>query len=401
MRLGPSPKKYLFDGHRIVDPKTTLQRVEPLCKIAGITRIADITGLDRVGIPVYSSIRPSAESGAVSVYNGKGATKEQAKVSAIMEGLERYSAEQKDREVVRAKPDEMLSSRYAIHPSDLILPKTSLFHVDFQSIAWVEGVELNEMERIWVPANAVFHPYTSRLDMTLFRSNTNGLASGNSLEEAVLHGLCEVIERDAWSICEVKRCVKSDLSFDAENGLVYDLVQKFESQGIRIHMKELTSDIGIPTIGVAADDWQTKDPTLLVMGIGTHLNPHVAAIRALTEAAQSRVTQIHGAREDTINARFRQKLGYEKTKSINRMWFSNSGNEKKVSEIDRLDSMDIYDDILFVLDQLKKRGFRKVIAVDLTREELGVPVVRIIVPGLEVFAMDEERVGRRLMEATT
>jgi ribosomal protein S12 methylthiotransferase accessory factor len=400
MKLGPSPKRYLFDGHRIVDPWTTLQRVEPLCKIAGITRVADITGLDRVGIPVYSSIRPYAESGAVSVYNGKGATKEQAKVSAIMEGLERYSAEQKDRKVVRAKLDDMLSSRYAIHPSDLILPRASLFHLEYQPIAWVEGVELNEMERIWVPANAVFHPYASHLDMPLFRSNTNGLASGNSLEEAVLHGLCEVIERDAWSICEAKRRVKADLFLDVENGLVYDLIQKFESQGISIHMKELTSDIGIPTIGVAADDWRTKDPKLLVMGIGTHLNPYIAAIRALTEAAQSRVTQIHGAREDTINARFRQKLGYEKTKSINSIWFSSSGREKKISEIDRLDTKDIYDDILFVLDRLRKEGFKKVIAVDLTRRELGVPVVRIIVPGLEVFAMDEDRVGQRLVEAT-
>lgn len=400
MKLGPSPKKYIFDGHRIVDPRTTLQRVEPLCKVAGITRIADLTGLDRVGIPVYSSIRPSAESGAVSVYNGKGATREQAKVSAIMEGLERYSAEQKDRKVIRARLDEILSLKYAINPIDLILPRASIFHLEHQPIAWVEGIELNEMERIWVPANAVFHPYASHLDMPLFRSNTNGLASGNSLEEAVLHGLCEVIERDAWSICEAKRSVKSDLLLDVENGLVYDLIQKFESQGISIHMKELTSDIGIPTIGVAADDWRTKDPTLLVMGIGTHLNPFIAAIRALTEAAQSRVTQIHGAREDTISARFRQKLGYEKTKSINSMWFSKSGKEKKISEIDCLDTKDIYDDILLVLDRLKKAGFKKVIAVDLTRRELGIPVVRIIVPGLEVFAMDEDRAGQRLLGET-
>ncbi|MEM2943834.1 MAG: YcaO-related McrA-glycine thioamidation protein [Methanomassiliicoccales archaeon] len=396
LQLRSTPKKYLYDGHRAVDPSITLKRIEPLCKVAGITRVADITHLDRVGIPVYSSVRPSAETGAISIYNGKGATKDQAKVSAIMEGLERYSAELGNREIIRATLDDMQSSKHVINPRELILPHRAMHYLEFEKIAWIEGIDLGEMESIWVPAAAVFHPYAPKLDIPLFRSNTNGLASGNSIEEAILHGLCEVVERDAWSICEAHRCVKADLVLDTETGLVHDLVQKFESQGISIHMKDLTSDIGIPTIGVAADDWKTRDATLLVMGIGTHLNPNIAAIRALTEAAQSRVTQIHGAREDTVRAKFRQRLGYERTKAINSMWFSDSGKRIALSEMPPLDTLDIYEDIMIVLEKIKQRGFKKIIVVDLTRQELNIPVVRVIIPGLEVFALDEERYGPRL-----
>ncbi|MCK7501322.1 MAG: YcaO-like family protein [Comamonadaceae bacterium] len=81
-------------------PEETLRAgARPRLPAAGITRVADITNLDRIGIPVFSSIRPMADRGAISVYNGKGATPTEAKVSAMMEGLERYSAEVRDREL--------------------------------------------------------------------------------------------------------------------------------------------------------------------------------------------------------------------------------------------------------------------------------------------------------------
>ncbi len=96
MRLTSRPKVDDGDGQRSTTAEETLRRVEPLTKKAGITRVADITRLDRIGIPVFSSIRPEAGTGAISVYNGKGLTETQARVSAIMEGIERYSAELRD-----------------------------------------------------------------------------------------------------------------------------------------------------------------------------------------------------------------------------------------------------------------------------------------------------------------
>lgn len=393
MRLGPAPKTYTVDGHRTVDPSTTLRRIEPLCKVAGITRVADITSLDRIGIPVFSSIRPVAETGAITVYNGKGATKEQAKVSAIMEGLERYSAEAKEKGIVRDFVEGMLATGNALDPRELIIPRAAEFHLMHQPLAWVKGVELNRMEEMWVPASAVFHPYRSRLDMPLFRTNTNGLASGNVLEEAVFHGLSEVIERDAWSLVEAVKDT-GPLVSGVEDGLAAELLEKFARAEVEVRIKDITSDIGVPTIAAASDDLRLKDPALLTIGMGTHTSAEVAVLRALTEVAQSRLTQIHGAREDTTTADFRREIGYERTKRLNRHWFVDSGTEQ-FSQIRSQDSEDFLDDIRLMLKRLEDAGMDRAIVVDLTREEIGVPVVRVIVPGLEMSAVDPDRRGHR------
>src|SRR5512136_3298856 len=103
MKLGSCIKRYKDDTHRALPPEETERRIEAKMPAAGITRVADITNLDRIGIPVFSSIRPMADRGAISVYNGKGATPVEAKVSAMMEGLERYSAEVQDRELMLSR----------------------------------------------------------------------------------------------------------------------------------------------------------------------------------------------------------------------------------------------------------------------------------------------------------
>ena len=201
MKLKSRIKKYKKDTHRAVSPEETLSRIESKMRVAGITRVADITNLDRIGIPVFSSIRPTAEGGAISVYNGKGATPVEAKVSAMMEGIERYSAEVHDRELVTGKFSELSRSENALDPDELILPEQSDHD---QSIPWVTGYDLVNDEDIFVPASAVFHPLSDRYTQIL-RTNTNGLASGNEIEEAIFHGLSEVIERDAWSLVEKSR----------------------------------------------------------------------------------------------------------------------------------------------------------------------------------------------------
>lgn len=396
MKLGPSPKLATTEGDRSVHPSETLVRVEPLMKVAGITRLADITDLDRVGIPVYSAIRPSAEGGAISVYNGKGRTKEEAKVSALMEGFERYSAEVRGFNIVRKGVEEFRADHNAIDPMDLILTPASAYRLMKQPVGWVKGADLNEVGETWVPASAVFHPYVSKHDLALFRTSTNGLASGNNLEEAILHGLCEVIERDAWSLAEGRRRMNGDIILP-EDGPARELVDKFVTKGIEIHLKNLTSDIGVPTIAAAADDVIMQDPALLTLGIGTHLDPQIAALKAILEVAQSRLTQIHGAREDTVKGEHSRKLGYERMKRINKMWLTESGPSVSLSDLPKLDTDDIYDDLQVVRSRLNSRGFKSTVVVDLTRRELGIPVVRVIVPGLEVFAIDEDRVGPRMM----
>lgn len=393
IRLGPCRKEYAKETQRAVPPEETRDRVRVRLPAAGITRIADITNLDRIGIPVFSGIRPTAGEGAISVYNGKGATPVEAEVSAMMEGIERYSAECGGTSLITARYADLAGKENVLDPADLILPARAPAD---QPLPWVTGYDIAREEEILVPAHAVFHPLPATAGR-LFRTNTNGLASGNTLEEAIFHALMEVVERDAWSIVETLRATGPEVTGIAD-GLAAELLEKFAAASIEVRIKDITSDIGIPTFAAVADDVLLKDPTLLTIGMGSHTNAEIAALRALTEVAQSRLTQIHGAREDTDTADIRKKIGYERTKRLNRHWFAEAEG-REISTISSFDSDDFLTDITYTVSMLEKAGLDRVIAVDLTRPEIGIPVVRVIVPGLEVSAMDQERVGARCRDA--
>lgn len=390
------PVKYYKGTHRAINPSQTISKVENKLKKAGVTRVTEITHLDRVGIPVYSAIRPSAQDGAVSIYAGKGATTEQAKASAIMEAFERYSAEKQDidqNKIIKGTFNEMEN---ALKPSSLILPRRLQKNPDETRLEWIESINIKTEEKILIPANAVYHPYQTNEESHIFKSNTNGLASGNIIEEAVFHGMTEVIERDAWSLFETyKKRVEINAS-KSDNSIITDILKRFHDVGIDIKLIDLTADISVHTVAAVADDTVLKDPALLTMGVGTHLDPEIAVIRALTEVAQSRATQIHGTREDTVRATFMRKAGYERMKRINSHWFGETDQSINIKSMKNRCSSSFKKDIEITIKQLQKCGIEDVLFVDLTRKEVEIPVARIIIPGLEVMAIDPDRVGDRV-----
>jgi ribosomal protein S12 methylthiotransferase accessory factor len=394
MILRSVKKRYKEGTHRARLPNETLEWLEEIYSKADITRVADITGLDRIGIPVFTAMRPLAAEGAITVYTGKGHTPQEAKISAIMEAIERFSGEPRDIGMVKGSYEALCKSYRVLDPFTLNLPKLRRYSHN-ENLEWVQGHSLISGEEIFVPAEAVFHPY--RRENQLFRTNTNGLATGNVIEEAILHGLLEVIERDAWSLFELGVIKGKDLQVEHCN-LAGELLRKFRDASVQVYIKNITSDIGIPTIAVAIDDEVTKDPALLSLGVGSHLVPEVALVRALTEAAQSRLTTIHGTREDTYKAVFARRIGYERMKRLNRRWFEESDEKTKMSELEGFDSDDVLEDIRYIINKLREAGLNELIVVDLTRREVSVPAVRVIVPGLEVYALDKERIGRRALE---
>jgi ribosomal protein S12 methylthiotransferase accessory factor len=368
--------------------------VEGKLKYAGVTRIAEITHLDRIGIPVYSAIRPGAAEGAVSIYAGKGATKSQAKASAMMEAFERYSAE-----LQKMDSKKIISIPYhaekCIEPSSLILPQN--INPKNQQIDWIMATNAHNDKKELIPANAVYHPFQPIDGIHLFKSNTNGLASGNVLEEAVFHGIMEVIERDAWSIFESNKKPKPEIDLSkTENSLIKNLSSKFSESGVNVRIFNIIADINISTMVAVADDTILKDPALLTIGVGTHLDPEIAVIRALTEVAQSRATQIHGTREDTDRAMVMRKIGYERMKRLNKHYFTESEETTDLSAIENRSTSSFKTDLEISLHELTKFGFEEVFYVDITRPEINIPVVRVIIPGLEVSAVDPERIGKRV-----
>ena len=240
LELHSSPKVYRGWTERSCTPEETLERIEKFVPDAGITRVADITDLDRIGIPVYSCIRPAAAEGAISVYNGKGGTEAEAKVAGIMEGIERYSAEAVPRDLAPYSYATMrLNGEKPIDPESLILPVTT---DSTQDIPWVKGFDLVSQEEVSVPFCAVVHPNPYYMP-TLFRSSSNGVASGNTLEEAIFYALTELIERDAWSLAEVTRNTGKKLTDLPPK--VAEMAAKFTDAGVEVTLRDITSDIGV------------------------------------------------------------------------------------------------------------------------------------------------------------
>ena len=393
---------YIEGTQRVYDEATTLENTKAQIKKIGVTRIADITNLDRLGIPIFSAIRPSAAPGAISIYSGKGSTEQRARISAIMESFERCLAE---RPGVNANieggisaPALVESYATAIESCSVLDPKALLLSQPFNPsslMEWVGAYDLMSGEETFISANAVYHPYDSPGQcQKLFLSNTNGLASGNVLEEAILHGLLEVIERDAISTAQFTRNLGKEIVLTEEDGYLYELARKFKDAGVELKVWLVPTDTGIPTVIAATDDAKLKDPALLVMGAGSHLKPEIAVARAITEAAQSRVVQIQGAREDTDREGFIRSVGYDRMKRLNWFWFE-EGEKISLSEVQDLSRKSPAENIDVILENLKGLT-EKVLVVDLSREEIAVPVVRVIIPGFELFTIDRDRKGKRI-----
>ncbi|BBL65979.1 YcaO-related McrA-glycine thioamidation protein [Methanosarcina mazei] len=393
---------YIEGTQRVYDEATTLENTKNQIKKIGVTRIADITNLDRLGVPIFSSIRPSAAPGAISIYSGKGSTEQRARISAIMESFERCLAERPGLNAniagdisAPALVESYLNARenyVTLDPGSLLLSQP---YNPSSLLEWVGAYDLLNKEEVFVSANAVYHPYDSPGQcQKLFLSNTNGLASGNVLEEAILHGLLEVIERDAISTAQFTRDLGKEIVLTEEDGYLYEISRKFKDSGIDLKIWLVPTDTGIPTIIAATDDVKLKDPALLVMGAGSHLKPEIAVARAITEAAQSRVVQIQGAREDTDREGFIRSVGYDRMKRLNWFWFE-EGEKISLSEVQDFSKRSPAENIGVILEKLKGLT-EKVLVVNLSREEVAVPVVRVIIPGFELFTIDRDRKGKRL-----
>ena len=393
---------YIEGTQRVYDEATTLENTKDKIKKIGVTRIADITNLDRLGIPIFSAIRPSAAQGAISIYSGKGSTEQRARISAIMESFERCLAEKPglNENIAEGISAPALVESYAkaIKSFNVLDPKTLLLpqpYIPQSLLEWVGAYDLINEEEVFVSANAVYHPYDAPGQChKLFLSNTNGLASGNVIEEAILHGMLEVIERDAISIAQFTRNLGKEILLTKEDGHLYEIARKFKDAEIELKIWLVPTDIGIPTVIAATDDVKLKDPALLVMGAGSHLKPETAVLRAITEAAQSRVVQIQGAREDTDREGFIRCVGYDRMKRLNYFWFE-EGEKVSLSEVQDLSRKSPAENIDLILEKL--RGIaEKVLVVDLSRKEVAVPVVRVIIPGFELFTIDRDRKGKRI-----
>ena len=380
---------YSLETYRICPPEETWGRIEKILDKINVVGLERIDNLDRIGIPVYSATRLT-KNGDVKIHPGKGATDIQAKVSATMEAIERYSAElfEEDKSKIIKNPENPLDLKELILSNDAYRNLNKLINPDnLNSMEWVRGKDIINDEFYEVPANAVFHPYPGNL----FRSHTNGIASGNSMDEAIFHATFEVIERDSWSVAELSKNTYKKINIDgAKNPIIHKLMEKFENANINVILKDLTSEVGIPTVAAVSDEDVLKDPALLCIGVGCHIHPEIAVIRALTEVVQSRATQIQNKRKDTIRGDIVRKIDYDRMKRIHKKWFEYT-DEINIEDMSNNARFNLKKDMKTVKEKLINSGFDKLIVVDLKKTDI--PVVRVIIPKMEVYCMDRDRIS--------
>ena len=418
LRLRSRPKTAGLS--RTVPPDETVRRVRRLAAQLGVTRVSDITGLDHVGIPVFSAVAPQSND-SISVYTGKGARRADAKAGALMEAIERQSA-------LRARPTLTEASYASLQNSTPVVDPRSLVtalaedYSEHRVYEWVEGYDLLNDCTTMVPAAFAGYRWTHlRRGSPLRWNTTHGLSSGNCLEEAVSQSLCECVERDAWTVAELschwrpramlEALTKRDpgiefeddfdrfprLRIDGMGAPVEGLLDRFRSARFEPVIRDLTSDLGIPVAvaSVACDD--VPGFPQAHMGIGAHPDLRVAVSRALTEAAQSRCGDIQAVREDLQQAGSGSALGHTRRVTFidRRRWvLAPSGIVRDWREAADHRNDDILDDIFLMLDRLRAAGIGQAVVVDLS-PGAEASVVRTIVPGLEMWMVDRGRVGAR------
>jgi ribosomal protein S12 methylthiotransferase accessory factor len=416
--LGPREVKYSSSGvERSVRPSATIRRARAVLNTIGVTKVADVTDLDRVGIPNFMTVRPHDVGPGISYYNGKGTTRADAYAGAMMEAIERHAGERYDGPVIASSYHNLRGEHACVDPLEIHIPMVRKYSERLM-LEWVLGFDLMTRRPTFAPLNCVVAPYSDP-GLSLFYTSTNGLASGNTRVDAVCHALCEVIERDAASLAMARAdlapaiaAILTGIGFDCGltaargeappislRGLprrAAALVGKLQRAGLEVQLQNLTSTIGIPTIGCTIVDPQGPALFNTHAGCGTHPDARIALTRALTEAAQSRLTGIQGGREDLPD--FVPPDGA-------------SPLEKRRSDVQPISFDDIAsyqhpsvtEDVEFIIERMRQSGFDQIVVVDITRADVGIPVVRVIVPRSEVWTLyfahgDRASLGLRALQ---
>ncbi len=368
---------------------------------AGISRVARISGLDRTGVEVACAIRPLGH--VLQVSNGKGLTWEDAALGAVLEATELFASERVDPVTLRWGSFDERAQAFGegavLHPAalgsagTLVVPALAGPGV---RMAWREGVELFSNRPALVPAQAVHCPPLGGsgcvdIGPIAVAWTTNGLGAHADRDLALLHALLEAAERD-----QLARTAPSGLEAPLLLSRLLDLrhaakalpgstalVSQFEAAGFDVALVDLApcpqtpGALGLPVAGALLVD-REEGPVPLTAGYACRLRPDDAFVGALLEAAQSRLTDIHGAREDLSPAAESDVL-------LLRNLLRSAGASRGVKALPReLRARTPRAAVRAVLRQMAKAGVDQAVAVDVAAGRLPVQVVRVVVPDFEV-----------------
>lgn len=414
--LESAPKRFVADGgHRVCTPQETLSRLNPFVGpitglLSAITRVATpealcvYSGTQAINAPVVD-FRANRILGRTLSASGKGASDIQARVSCLAEAIERYScsmfADVPRRQAKLAElgadavaPHELLlfsdqqyrnrESTNAIRPSGfnwVPMPFDS-----GRSIDWTPAWSLTHQRQCWLPTTFCYLTYPPDPGHDFCCPDSNGCASGNTIEEAILQGFFELVERDACALWWYSRVRRPEIDLASAADPFIDRTRNFyRDSGREMMAIDITTDLEIPT--VVAMSWRRADRGRIHFGLGCHLSPRLALSRAVAELNQSMANEVADTRpgrtwkpSDPDHARWLTEVKLDDQPYLKPL----PGRLQRIVDFQDRSTPDLRDDVALCLDLLATRDL-EMIVLKHTRPDIGFPVVRVVVPGLRHF----------------
>jgi ribosomal protein S12 methylthiotransferase accessory factor len=407
-------------GHRTEAPEETLNKYQHL--------VSPITGVVTMLVPVLNT------DGLVHVYmaghnhslkmerldflkaslrnasSGKGISEAQAKASALCEAIERYSGERTGAEVIVTASFREIRERFgtdAIHPNEVMLysnrqlaeheawnEKKSKFNRvpdaldESVPIDWTPVWSLTHARHKYLPTQLLYYQSKASAACDTFYSMgcSNGNASGNNLEEAVLQGFCELVERDAVALWWYNRLRKPGVAVESfEEPYLLDLRGYYQTLGREAWALEITSDLGIPAFAAVSRLCAGPEERIL-FGLGCHFDARIALQRAFAEMNQM-LALAQGGEDGKLAIEDEETLSWLKTATLaNRPYMAphETMATKQREDCPSLHSGNLLEDIRLCRSIVEERGM-EVLVLDQTRPDVKMPVVKVIVPGLRHF----------------
>jgi YcaO-like protein with predicted kinase domain len=370
--------------------EATYRWVLPKLRRVPITRVYDATPLDQLGVPVWAAVTPLAAD--LTVHAGKGLSAEASRPSAIMEGFERVCGEAvASGRPIRASYEDLLridGGPRPLDPESFDLPFETIYHPG-KPISWIVGYDLIQRRAVLVAYDLVISPAVEGVCRGV---ETNGLASGNTYLEAIVHALYELIERDSAAQEEFRSLFSEPADPHAAPITIVDpetlpdqprgIAEQVLERGMRLCLQKLHNTANVPVYGAVLIDTMfpgNESYPMTFGGYGCDLDPTRAVLRAITEAVQSHTVVAVSARDTFEGTR---PLPDRATRLRRNLQVLHATN---FVEFDA-DSLAVSDDLLANLNTLLGRvsaaGFEHCVVVDLARDDIEVPVARVLVPGL-------------------
>jgi ribosomal protein S12 methylthiotransferase accessory factor len=389
-------------GYRSVSSRTTVARnrkhVSPLTGV--VTRLERIEADLPMNTNWFAQHNFSAPAQNVNELRagltggsfGKGSTVEQAEASALMEAIERYSGIFQSDEIRTAKRFVDFAPGDAISPNDVLLFSETQLTADSSGeaqapfvfdpsarIEWSPVWSLRDGRFRYLPTSLLYFFYAGP---NAFHADSNGCAAGNTVEEAIVQGFLELVERDAYAIWWYNRSQRSAVDLDRfDDSYIRDLQAQLGETGRKLWVLDVTSDLGVPTY-VAVLHWMQNGHENIEFGSGAHFDERIAMLRCLTELNQFMSIGMMGGgsgEKPSLDGDNPLVLGEHPflTPAANAVASPHSGF--------RLNALANTRDQVLACVEIARRAGLDFLVVDQTRPDVEVPVVRVIVPGLRHF----------------